>query len=142
MIAFYLSQLFRIDAKAIRVLHMTERYDSRVVGHRTAYVFDSHFACDRRQQMDSNPPMHPRQRGNRKLQVAPDYFASSFQSIHDHVHARRSICRERDLIRLGIDELCEAFSNFFLLSKPAIPMHVPVIHHLPVASLGRFVRDA
>ena len=84
--------------------------------------------------------MHPGQSGYGKLKLARYDFAATFQRIDDHIHARRSIRRERNLVRLGIDELRDAFSDRFAIGEPAIPMHVAVAHHLFVVAGSGFER--
>src|SRR5258705_13901319 len=59
-----------------------------------------------------------------------------FERIDDQAHPCLGVCREANLIGLGIKESGHFRSYLLALREPIIPMHVAIVHHLLVITRG------
>src|SRR5258705_12881684 len=59
-----------------------------------------------------------------------------FERIDDQAHPCLGVCREANLIGLGIKESGHFRSYLLALREPIIPMHIAIVHHLLVITRG------
>src|SRR6266550_3667805 len=107
MMAFDVSQLFEIEAKASGKLNVAESDYPRSDIRGRPDVFEGNRACMRLDKMHGNAPIHPRNGGHGKFKIARDYLAVIFQSVNDNVHAAGSVGCKADFLGFSIDKGCD-----------------------------------
>src|SRR5258705_12699011 len=98
------AQGLQMCAEAVRKLNVAVRDDSRPDIHGPLQILQPHFTVYGFDTMHGNPPMHPGNRGNGKLEIRGDDLTVNLQGVDNYIHSARSVGRKANFRWLRIDK--------------------------------------